>query len=71
MGCPANNLFTNLTIQYMISLNFTKNYIHTISLSLKLYYHTLYLDCTLTDASATSILQFKVYLMLALLFGGN
>jgi hypothetical protein len=71
LGCPAHNLVTNLTILSLLSLNFTKNYIHRISHSLKIYYHTFYPDCTLSDASATSILQFKAYLMLALLFAGN
>jgi len=55
----------------MVSLNFTKNYIQRISHSLEFYYHTFYLDCILNDDSATSILQFKAYFMLALLFAGN
>jgi hypothetical protein len=67
LGCPVHILVTNLTTLSLFSLNSTKNYLHRISYSLKLYYHTLYLDCTLSDASATSILQFKAYHMLALL----
>lgn len=55
----SNDIVTNLTILSLLSLNFTKNYIHRISHSLKIYYHTFYPDCTLSDASATSILQFK------------